>query len=217
MPVILEGGSEEIRTWLDPKRSTWSKELQTLLKPFEGELEIYPVNKEVGKVGNNSSSFIIPVASSENKSNIANFFAKGATKYEPKSGTAKTGSTDLSEDSVGNASPTIKKYESQSTPINHQAADDRESLNHDSTKDNASLPCPEEEVKQEIKRGLDDVHIKESPPRKMAKMDTSPSKAESPLKPPRKTISATSNNNASPSKSAKKGKGSLKITNFFGK
>ncbi len=38
MPVILENGSEEVRTWLDPKRSTWSKELQSLLKPFEGEL-----------------------------------------------------------------------------------------------------------------------------------------------------------------------------------
>jgi len=30
MPVILENGSEEIRTWLDPKRSTWSKDLRPL-------------------------------------------------------------------------------------------------------------------------------------------------------------------------------------------
>lgn len=77
MPVILENGSEDIRTWLDPNRYTWSKELQSLLVPFQGELEVYPVSKEVGKVGNNSPNFIIPVASSENKSNIANFFAKG--------------------------------------------------------------------------------------------------------------------------------------------
>ncbi|KAI0108522.1 DUF159-domain-containing protein [Daldinia grandis] len=80
MPVILDNGSEDVRTWLDPKRSEWSKELQALLKPFEGELEVYPVSKDVGKVGNNSPNFIIPIDSKENKSNIANFFAKGAAK-----------------------------------------------------------------------------------------------------------------------------------------
>ncbi|KAI2625837.1 DUF159-domain-containing protein [Hypoxylon sp. NC1633] len=84
MPVILENGSENLRTWLDPKRHEWSKELQTLLKPFDGELEVYPVSKEVGKVGNNSPTFIIPVDSKENKSNIANFFAKGGSKQEAK-------------------------------------------------------------------------------------------------------------------------------------
>src|ERR1700710_519210 len=87
MPVILENGSDEITTWLDPKRTTWSKELQSLLKPFEGELEVYPVSKDVGKVGNNSESFIIPISSSQNKSNIANFFAKGGTKGESKPAT----------------------------------------------------------------------------------------------------------------------------------
>lgn len=86
--MILENGSEEIRTWLDPCRSEWSKELQSLLKPYGGELECYPVNKEVGKVGNNSPSFIVPVASTENKKSIANFFsnakktAKGGAEKE---------------------------------------------------------------------------------------------------------------------------------------
>ncbi|KAI1211754.1 DUF159-domain-containing protein [Annulohypoxylon truncatum] len=80
MPVILENGSEDIRMWLDPKRHEWSKELQSLLKPFEGELDVYPVSKDVGKVGNNSPTFIVPVDSKENKSNIANFFAKGAAQ-----------------------------------------------------------------------------------------------------------------------------------------
>lgn len=50
MPVILENGSDQIRTWLDPKRSEWSKELQLLLKPYSGDLECYPVDKAVGKV-----------------------------------------------------------------------------------------------------------------------------------------------------------------------
>ena len=74
MPVILDPGTDSINLWLDPARNKWSKELQSLLKPFEGELECYPVNKEVGKVGNNSPDFIIPVDSKDNKKNIANFF-----------------------------------------------------------------------------------------------------------------------------------------------
>ncbi|CBX94045.1 similar to DUF159 domain protein [Plenodomus lingam JN3] len=74
MPVILENGSEAIRTWLDPSRTEWSKELQSLLRPFEGELDVYPVSKEVGKVGNNSPSFLVPIHSAANKNNIANFF-----------------------------------------------------------------------------------------------------------------------------------------------
>ncbi|KAJ6083888.1 hypothetical protein N7486_010688 [Penicillium sp. IBT 16267x] len=82
MPVILDAGSEAMKTWLDPGRKTWSKELQSLLKPYEGELECYQVPKEVGKVGNNSPDFIVPVDSKENKSNIANFFANAQKKEE---------------------------------------------------------------------------------------------------------------------------------------
>ena len=90
MPVILENGSDQIRLWLDPSRSEWTKELQSLLKPYDGELECYPVSKEVGKVGNNSPAFIVPVASADNKNNIANFFsraeksAKGSDSSDPK-------------------------------------------------------------------------------------------------------------------------------------
>ncbi|UPL01020.1 hypothetical protein LCI18_011954 [Fusarium solani-melongenae] len=80
MPVIFNHDSSEIQTWLDPSRNQWSRELQSLLKPFEGELEVYPVTKEVGKVGNNSPSFVIPLDSKENKSNIANFFANAKQK-----------------------------------------------------------------------------------------------------------------------------------------
>lgn len=84
MPVILDSGSNEIKMWLDPGRRGWSKELQDILKPFEGELMCYPVTKDVGKVGNNSPSFLIPVASKENKSNIANFFANVPVKQKSK-------------------------------------------------------------------------------------------------------------------------------------
>src|SRR5579871_5726681 len=36
----------------------------------------YPVKKEVGKVGEDSPLFIVPLDSAENKLNIANFFSK---------------------------------------------------------------------------------------------------------------------------------------------
>ncbi|KAG6008292.1 hypothetical protein E4U21_004754 [Claviceps maximensis] len=80
MPVILEPGSEDMRRWVDPGRWTWSRDLQALLRPFGGALRVYPVKKEVGKVGNNSPLFIVPLDSKENKSNIANFFSPAKTK-----------------------------------------------------------------------------------------------------------------------------------------
>lgn len=86
MPVILEPRSEEMTKWLDPNEG-WSMELANMLKPYEGKLEwyyhheividkSYPVKKEVGKVGEDSPLFIVPLDSVENKSNIANFFSK---------------------------------------------------------------------------------------------------------------------------------------------
>ena len=88
MPVILENGSDAIRTWLDPTQTEWTKALQSLLQPFKGQLECYQVSKDVGKVGNNSPSFLVPIDSTDNKNNIANFFAspKKAVKKEPDHG-----------------------------------------------------------------------------------------------------------------------------------
>lgn len=209
MPVILENGSEELRTWLDPNKFTWSKELQNLLVPFNGELEVYPVSKEVGKVGNNSPNFIIPVASSENKSNIANFFAKGSTKGESKAPSAKK-----------SESPEILKIEGvkkeSSSQIEHESDEDREMLDHDGTEDNAPLPVPKQEAKKGVKRELEDVPDDE-PPNKIPKTSSSLTKSASPSKPTQKTRSATSNKKASPKKPASKEKGSQKITSFFGK
>ncbi len=84
MPVILDPGTDEIQRWLDPTQNKWSRELQAMLKPFEGELECYPVDTAVGKVGNNSASFIVPIDSKENKRNIANFFGNAAAKIKDK-------------------------------------------------------------------------------------------------------------------------------------
>ncbi|EQL01577.1 DUF159 domain protein [Ophiocordyceps sinensis CO18] len=80
MPVILDPGSDKIKTWLDPAQHEWSRQLQSLLRPFDGALDVYPVSKDVGKVGNNSPSLIMPLDSKENKSNIANFFSNAQNK-----------------------------------------------------------------------------------------------------------------------------------------
>lgn len=92
MPVILEPGSTEMKAWLDPTLTTWTKELQSALKPYEGELDCYQVPKEVGKVGNDSPSFILPISNKDNKKNIANFFAnaKKPVSSSPSETTAKS-------------------------------------------------------------------------------------------------------------------------------
>lgn len=82
MPVILNPGSAALRCWLDPQRNEWSRDLQCLLKPFPEALDIYPVTKEVGKVGNDSPSFITPRDSQDNKSNIANYFSSTSKSHE---------------------------------------------------------------------------------------------------------------------------------------
>lgn len=116
MPVILNPGSEAIRTWLDPQRYEWSRDLQSLLRPFEGDLDIYPVSKEVGKVGNNSPSFIIPIDSKENKSNIANFFANASKKSD-----SGGKGTDLPKKEPVGELETVK---TETTPLKKRSAPD---------------------------------------------------------------------------------------------
>lgn len=243
MPVILENGSEQIQTWLDPKRSTWSKELQDLLQPYDGELEVYAVSKDVGKVGNNSPNFMVPIASTENKSNIANFFAKAKAKEkaeDPKFSTPVKSEHDLNIQERSE----VKLKEESSAVANQssikQEGENRKTINHSSTEDNAPIPVPKDEpnstnpspqsspprgIKRELSpTSTDDT---EEPSKKTKTFNTpssSPHKASatpasaSKLGP--KTRSAVSNT-ASPSKAktrtAVQEKGSQKITNFFGK
>lgn len=77
MPALLVT-PDEIFTWLDPTTTEWTFKLQDLLQPFTGDLEIYPVVKEVGKVGNDDRAFILPRDSKDNKSNIKHWFGKRA-------------------------------------------------------------------------------------------------------------------------------------------
>lgn len=208
MPVILENGSEQLWTWLDPKRNTWSKELQSLLKPYNGELEIYPVNKDVGKVGNNSPTFIIPISSSANKNNIANFF----TSSKSSKSTVPTKADPLKKE-------TPKEEAAKRTEVKQEPGEDRKTIGHSGTEDNAPLPIPKDESSQGTKRKhIDYVTEEEPPPTKASKKwDDSPkTKVTSPVKVTKKLRSSTSNG-TSPATTASKEKGTQKITSFFGK
>lgn len=117
MPAVLEPSAADVGTWLDPSRTSWSRDLQDLLRPSSAPLEVYPVSKEVGKVGNDSPTFVIPVASRENKRNIANFFAnaggKGVSSTNP--GAEKEKEEDAPEvaKKEGGESGVIKKEEAE--------------------------------------------------------------------------------------------------------
>ena len=200
MPVILENSSEAVRKWLDPKRTEWTLELRSLLKPFQGELECYQVSKDVGKVGNDSSSFVVPISSSENKNNIANFFANAK---EPKR---------VEKDTSGEKHPASGPTKAEPIPQSVKTDDNRATVNAPRSEDNAPMPvAPDQKLGE--KRGHDK-STPDSPPKKLQKVAKS-SPTKSPVKnvSDKKLRSATSNNTG-PAKS--KGQ-NQKITNFFAK
>lgn len=125
MPVILDPNSDAMKLWLDASITTWSADLQNLLKPYSGPLECYPVDQGVGKVGNNSPSFIVPVDSKENKKNIANFFGNAQKKAEA-----------LKEDHA------------------QTVTDERDTKDHESSENHAPMPVPAESPQQPLKRKL---------------------------------------------------------------
>lgn len=209
MPVILDPGTEDIKMWLDPSRNKWSKELQAMLKPFEGELECYPVDRDVGKVGNNSPGFIVPVDSKENKKNIANFFGNAAAAGAQKQKAANK---------------TIEKGPEQ------EPGETRKTVDHEGTEDNAPLPVPASPSSQSPqqltsqKREAPDGSSPASPPSKQAKLSSSISPMKSPASTTpgsgKKPRSATNNKDLilNSNKNKKKTEaGTQRITSFFGK
>jgi len=224
MPVILDNGSDAMRTWLDPKRHIWSKELQGLLHPYQGQLECYPVVKDVGKVGNNSPTFIVPVDSKENKNNIANFFAnakpiKSKTVTTPRSKIESKISV-KKEDEPATMKEVIPKEENgeDENILAGQTVEQSETVDHSSTEDNAPVLVPKSD--HDNKRHLEETpEMKEEPSKKAAKMTGSPVKKTASRMKGRNTRSATSNGTLSPTTSTKveKDKGNQRITNFFSK
>ena len=210
MPVILDNDSGQIGTWLDPNRSEWSKELQSLLKPFTGELECYPVSKDVGKVGNNSPAFIIPVASLENKNNIANFFLNAKAPSKRK------------EDTKAAADGEAKSREGKGQ-LGVDVCDIRDTMDVPETEHNAPMPTSNREDRKEaLKRKFDNEYDGDNEPaskvsKKEASISSSTSSPKSRGHISRKTRSATTNKTALKASPAKASDGSQRITNFFNK
>lgn len=71
MPVILS--KEGALKWLD-KSKKWDSEICHLLRPFDDDLEIYAVTKEMSKPGSSKLSYVQPI--SQRKDGIRSFFAK---------------------------------------------------------------------------------------------------------------------------------------------
>jgi hypothetical protein len=223
MPVILENGSDAIRTWLDPKRTEWSKDLQSLLQPYQGELECYPVSKDVGKVGNNSPSFLIPIDSAANKNNIANFF--GNQKKAAKSAVEKK--------SISKAEHDLEKStnEKGESKIEHDVNETRATTDRvEGSEDNAPLPVPATSNPQvddgptgiKRERSSEDVDgdtAAAEPDHKRNKLAASASPTKSPAKktstPAKKQGTRSATSNGSAAKTPSKADGSKKITSFF--
>lgn len=217
MPVILEPGSPALFTWLSPTTSTWTKDLQSLLQPFSGELECYPVVKEVGKVGNNSPTFVVPLDSKENKQNIMNFFG----------GQKKAAKTDegAKEAAVEEEKVLGKKGEE----VQQDPKEDRKTIDDDgnNTEDNAPKPVPaaaghkrqhEEDDAEKHDDDNDDPTTKhaDKKPHHTAIPPTPTPKKQSKHTPSKlRSKSATTNNTAANKSPTKAADGSEKITSFF--
>ncbi|KAM0343102.1 hypothetical protein ACHAPU_008850 [Fusarium lateritium] len=154
MPVILEPGSSAMSTWLDPSRSQWTDELQSLLKPLDGSLDVYTVPKDVGKVGNNSPTFIIPLDSKENKSNIKNFFQSKGQKKD-----------DVAEETHSKGTDTGRVDSSDATKDTKASATVKRKLGEDLEKEASGLDKPQKQrkisAKENTKRKMKDTKAKE--------------------------------------------------------
>ncbi|GAA5933929.1 hypothetical protein JCM10213_008475 [Rhodosporidiobolus nylandii] len=78
MPAILKDASE-VSLWLE--NAGWTDKVKALVRPYEGDFEIYPVDKGVGKVGSENPDFIKPVAAK--KGSLDSMFAKQAKTQSP--------------------------------------------------------------------------------------------------------------------------------------
>ena len=198
MPVILEPGSKEMKAWLDPSRTTWSKELQSALKPYEGELDCYPVPREVGKVGNDSPDFVIPIK--ENKNNIANFFANAKKSSEKAHAPAHPEVNLKSEEEEHKPQLARSPQESATQPTKPT----QDTHNTTTSKREHTPEKDDQTAGDESKR-----------PKLQASPSTpSSSKSNGPKTPPSASASVSPRKNNSAKKT---GNGSQKITSFFKK
>ncbi|GAA5869320.1 hypothetical protein JCM1840_005439 [Sporobolomyces johnsonii] len=124
MPAILDS-PEELQLWLSG--AGFTDKVKALIRPFEGELEVYPVPAGVGKVGNDSKDFIEPVA--QKKGSLDSMFAK-------QKATASSPSSQPPSSTVGSGfgSPSLSKPRFKKGDSSPAEEEDKEAMNPDEDK-----------------------------------------------------------------------------------
>ena len=100
------------------------------------------MDKAVGKVGNNSPSFVVPVDSKENKKNIANFFGK--QKETAKDVAAKNQAAEKEE---------AVRHEDD-IEVEHEDGEDRATSKVEDPETGAPLPKPKDEPDEDLERAI---------------------------------------------------------------
>jgi hypothetical protein len=222
-----------MKMWLDPGHAGWSKELQGLLKPYDGELECYPVDKAVGKVGNNSPQFMVPIDSKENKNNIANFFGSQQSSTKPKTEQKSEDTQSKMKQEPPDPRPTSSHAEapesnapmpkpepgSSSSPSTSQRIKQETCEISDATLAEAASELIDKNIKLESSAIDDESLLRAAEDARTGKLSSAPKSSPKDKKSPaatwgRKMRSATTNNTTA--KILVK-EGNAKITSFFGK
>lgn len=207
MPVILDNGSADMFAWLDSGRTEWTPALQGLLKPFAGELDVYPVPRDVGKVGNDSPEFMLPI--SESKQNIARFFGRQAAKQDAaqKEEPVQDDEKHVDEKPAG---------DDDVLNTDEQPAHDHEEQQQKGTK-RAHPSSPVSSTPSKIPRHEPSPSPSKTTPSKPSSQSKSPTKSSSTRSATRNTQSSSPASKKAKGNATAAGDGSLRITNFFGK
>ncbi|GAA6013447.1 hypothetical protein JCM10207_008849 [Rhodosporidiobolus poonsookiae] len=138
MPAILENHAE-VEAWL--ANDGWNDKAKALIRPYEGKLECYAVDKGVGKVGNESKSYIQPVASK--KGSLDTLFAKQAKSQasSPSKPSASSASPPAATKASASPSP------SESTEAEKDSKPDAAAMNPDE-----DSPAKVEKVEADVER-----------------------------------------------------------------
>ncbi|TEB30459.1 DUF159-domain-containing protein [Coprinellus micaceus] len=217
-PVFLTNKAA-LDAWLDTSSQTWTPELSKfVLRPYQDQsvpLECYQVPKEVGKIGNESPSFIEPVAS--RKDGIQAMFAKQKqAQTEPSSSQSKSLAPSSSP-----PKPSFSPTASQSKVAGAEADSNAPDLHPPSTPPpkvkrprSASpidLTADDEATEPEAKK----VKVADKNTKAGSSSGSKPKKA--PPKSPTKNKSKSSTSSPKKSTAKPSAGGSAKITSFFKK
>lgn len=189
-----------MRTWLDPRITSWNEELASVLQPYTGELRVYRVSQDVNKAGTTGEKLITPL--DEVKGGIKGFFS-GASKNADvkKEDSVKAGE----EQAEGSQKMKAVEEDEETAPekSEHIAAKRKRS---DEPED------PSSHAPKQVKLELTDSHAL-----KIEGKETPPIKPNVVTSPQKKVRDATKNEGVQVKSKGKKdaAKGTPKITSFF--